>query len=82
MKELKVGDSFLFAEDLYAVTEIAEFCYSAKSISYPNCALILTKDHECFQALETTKHIHTLRLYEGFTDTYRYCIACDHKEKN
>jgi len=32
-------------------------------------------------ATKATTHVHSWKLYQGFTETYHYCTGCDEKQK-
>lgn len=88
MKQLKVGDSFLLEGSIYEVARVDALNYLIKRAGYLGCFTLLSKHHECFHRVASTtstqvlsRHIHTMKLYQGFTDAYNYCTSCNHKEK-
>lgn len=85
MKELKIGDSFLFEDNLWEVIEVLSGAYETKCTVGPSTIWLWWPKKKLHDHLLTFKeypplHIHTLKLYQGFTDTYNYCIECNHKE--
>lgn len=40
-----------------------------------------TPDHANYQVQYKVGCSHEMKLYVGFTEKYRYCTKCDHKEK-
>lgn len=85
MKDLKVGNSFLYRDELWIVDRVYENEYAVWSdsdVPISNYWFKLSL-HEYLQGQvkKPQKHTHILKLYEGFTDTYKYCTECNHKEK-
>lgn len=85
MIELKIGDSFLFEDNLWEVSEVLLGFYETKRTVGSSIIWLSWPKNKLHDHLLTFKeypplHIHTLKLYQGFTDTYEYCTECDHKE--
>ena len=86
MSNLKVGDSFLYKNELWEISDVLPGSYETKLIRGPSTVWLWWPKntlHNHLLALEKHPplHTHTLKLYRGFTDTYNYCIECNHKEK-
>lgn len=84
MIKIKEGDSFLFDGELWEVLTIYSNLYSIQNIATKHKWIVTQDviDHVVNLANPSAvSHVHTLKLYQGFTDTYSYCTECDHKEK-
>lgn len=87
MQKLKIGDSFLYQDDIWEVSDVLSESYETKRTVGPSTIWLWWPKNKLHNHLLTFEkhpplHIHTLKFYQGFTDTYQYCTECDHKEKN
>lgn len=84
MNMLKVGDSFLLDGTLWEVVTVFTDIYSVMDVTRPGVYRLLNSPYVnnmlTLQKLDAV-HTHTMKLYQGFTDTYQYCTECNHKEK-
>lgn len=85
MKELKVGDSFLYEDELWEVGVIYPYSYETVLKKGSVTEILWWPKNHLHKYLSTCvsptpSHTHTLKLYQGFTDTYNYCTECNHKE--
>jgi hypothetical protein len=84
MQKLKVGDSFVADNTLWEVTVLFTDCYYVIDVStrtQGNLFNSLFIDNTLTTQELDAVHTHTMKLYQGFTDTYNYCTECNHKEK-
>lgn len=84
MKELKIGDSFLFDGELWEVLTMSSTTCMMQNITTQAIWIVSPEFINHVVNLSNpsaVSHVHTLKLYQGFTDTYQYCTECNHKEK-
>lgn len=84
VKEPKEGDSFLFDGELWEVLTVYSTMYTIQNITTKENWAV---NHEFMNHVlnlpnpRSINHVHNMNLYQGFTDTYRYCTECNYKEK-
>jgi hypothetical protein len=82
VKDLEINEIFTYYMQSWKVIAIEDGDYVIQNLSHGEDTLYSMQKVEWVYYKNACKnyHRHTIKFYQGFTDTYNYCEHCNYKD--